>query len=58
MNDWNKMVEAFALQYSYNVQLDVSLRDLETTKQLNNESFSDLLMRWRGKTSKMPNCPS
>ena len=41
MNDWNKMAEAFAQQYSYNVQLDVSLRDLETKKQLNNDSFFD-----------------
>ena len=41
MNDWNKMAEAFAQQYSYNFQLDVSLKDLETTKQLSNESFSD-----------------
>ena len=45
MNDGNKMIEAFAQQYSYSVQLDVSLRDLETTKQLNNELFSDFLMR-------------
>ena len=37
MNDWNKMIESFAQQYSYNVQLNVSIRDLETTKQLNNE---------------------
>ena len=58
MNDWNKMAEAFAQQNSYNFQLDVSLKDLETTKQLSNESFSDFLMRWKGKTSKMPNHPS
>ena len=58
MNDCNKMIEAFAQQYSYNVQLDVSLRDLETTKQLNNGSFFYFLMKWRGKTSKMPNHPS
>ena len=45
MNDWNKTVEAFAPQYSYNVQLDVSLRDLETTKQLSNESFFDEVER-------------
>ena len=45
MNDWNKMAEAFARQYSYNVQLDVSLKDLETTKQLSNESFSDEVER-------------
>ena len=49
------MVEAFVQQYLYNVQLDVSLRDLETTKQLSNETFSDFLMRWREKASKMPN---
>nr|XP_023872939.1 uncharacterized protein LOC111985517 [Quercus suber] len=58
MNDWNKMAEAFAQQYSYNVQLDLSLRDLETTKQLSNESISDFLMRWRRKASKMPNHPN
>ena len=38
MNDSNKMAEAFAQQYSYNIQLDVSLRDLETTKKLSNDS--------------------
>ena len=58
MNDWNKMDEAFVQQYSYNVQLDVSLRDLETTKQLSNQSFSNFLMRWRGEASKMPIRPS
>ena len=52
------MAEAFVQQYSYNVQLDVSLRDLETTKQLSNKSFLDFLMRWRGKASKMPNFTS
>ena len=52
------MVEAFAQKYLYNVQLDVSLRDLETTKQLSNDSFSNFLMRWRGKASQMPNQPS
>ena len=45
MNDWNKTVEAFAPQYSYNVQLDVSLKDLENTKQLSNESFFDEVER-------------
>ena len=52
------MVEAFAQKYLYNVQLDVSLRDLETTKQLSNDSFSNFLMRWKGKASQMPNQPS
>ena len=45
MNDWNKMIESFAQQYSYNVQLNVSIRDLETTKQLSNEKFFDFLMK-------------
>nr|XP_023883250.1 uncharacterized protein LOC111995578 [Quercus suber] len=58
MNDWNKMAEAFAQQYSFNIQLDVSLKDLETIKQLSNESISDFLMRWRRKASKMLNLPS
>ena len=44
MNDWNKMAKTF-VQQSYNIQLDVSLKDLETTKQLSNESFSNFLMR-------------
>ena len=58
MNDWNKMDEAFVQQYSYNVQLDVSLKDLETTKQLSNALFFDFLMSWRGKASKIPNSPN
>ena len=39
------MVEAFAQKYLYNVQLDVSLRELETTKQLSNDSFSNEVER-------------
>ena len=41
--DWNELCTKFIKQYSLNVQLDVSLRDLQNTKQKYNESFTEYL---------------
>ena len=38
--------------------IDVTLRDLETTKQGVGETFSEYMMRWKGKTSRMVNRPN
>ena len=35
-----------------------NIHTMETTKQLSNALFFDFLMRWRGKTSKIPNRPN
>ena len=37
--------------------IDVTLRDLETTKQGFRETFSEYMTRWKGKASKMVNRP-
>ncbi|KAJ9185100.1 hypothetical protein P3X46_004767 [Hevea brasiliensis] len=53
--DWEELVRRFVQQYSYNTALDVTLRDLETTRQKPNETFSEYLLRWRKKAMKMTN---
>ncbi|KAJ9173793.1 hypothetical protein P3X46_016897 [Hevea brasiliensis] len=56
--DWEELVRRFVQQYSYNTALDVTLRDLETTRQKPNETFSEYLLRWRKKAMKMTNRPA
>ena len=56
--DWNELCAAFMKQYSLNVQLDVSLRDLQNTKQKYNESFAEYLTRWREKLGQMRHRPA
>ena len=55
---WNKLVELFVEQFIFNIVIDVTLRDLETTKQGVAEIFSDYMTRWKGKASKMVNSPN
>ena len=38
--------------------IDVTLRDLETSKQGARETFSEYMIRWKGKASKMVNRPN
>ena len=42
-------------QYDHNTKLEVSIRDLELTKQKYNESFSDFLTRFMNKAGLMKN---
>ncbi|KAF5931575.1 hypothetical protein HYC85_027746 [Camellia sinensis] len=51
--NWDEMAEAFVTQYSYNTQIEITTRDLETTRQEPKESFSDFVIRWRAKASTM-----
>ncbi len=37
---WGELIKVFVMQSSYNTMSDVTLRDLETTKQKNDETFS------------------
>ena len=57
-SNWHELCEAFAAQYAYNSSLDVSLRDLEMTKQKYGETFADFLIRWRNKASLLKDRPS
>ena len=49
------MYLTFLKQYEYNIKLEVSIRDLELTKQRSNESFSDFLTRFMNKAGLMKN---
>ena len=54
---WTELVNAFLTQFPFNMMIDITLRDLETTKQKEGETFSEYLVRWREKDSKMINRP-
>ena len=55
---WNELVELFVNQFIFNTTIDVTLRDLETTKQGIGETFSKYMTRWKGKASRMVNRPN
>ena len=40
---WNELVDLFVDQFIFNTMIDVTLRDLETTKQGVRETFSDYI---------------
>ena len=42
----------------YNVEMDITRRDLETTKQEPKESFSIFITKWRAKAAQMMSRPS
>ena len=45
-------------QFSFNTMIDVTLRDLETTKQGVGEAFFEYMTRWKGKASRVINRPN
>ena len=55
---WNELVELFMDQFIFNTMIDVTLRDLETTKQKVGETFFKYMIRWKGKESRMVNRPN
>ena len=54
----NELVELFVDQFIFNTMIDVTLRDLETTKQGVGETFSEYMTRWMEKASRMVNRPN
>jgi hypothetical protein len=52
-----ELVDLFMKQFSYNSMIDFTLRDLKKMCQRDNEIFSEFLVRWRAKASKMINRP-
>ena len=52
---WNELVDFFVDQFIFNTMIDVTLRDLETTKQGVGETFSKYMTRWETKASRMVN---
>lgn len=55
---WDDIGAAFVAHYNYNIQLEMTVRELESTKMEANESFANFVKRWRGKASQMIDCPS
>ena len=55
---WNELVELFVDQFIFNTMIDVTLRDLETTKQGEGETFFEYMTRWKNKLSRMVNRPN
>ena len=55
---WNDLVKLFMDQFIFNTMIDVTLRDLETTKQRLRETFSEYMTRLKGKVSKIVNRPN
>ncbi|XP_021747727.1 uncharacterized protein LOC110713586 [Chenopodium quinoa] len=55
---WADIVREFSNQYKYNEEIDITRRDLETTTQNINETFSSFITRWRNKAAKMINRPN
>ena len=52
---WNELVKLFVGQLIFNTMIDVTLRDLETTKQGVGVTFFEYMTRWKGKASRMVN---
>ena len=54
---WKDICHEFNNQYKYNIKVDVTRRDLETTKQELKESFSTFITKWRSKVAQMMSKP-
>ena len=48
---WEDICREFHKQYKYNIEVDITRRDLETTKQEPKESFSTFITKWRAKVA-------
>lgn len=55
---WQEIATIFVKHYAYNVQIEVTNRDLEMIKQKPNENFATFLTRWREKAAQMKTPPS
>ena len=53
IRDWDGLARAFVAQYIYNESLDITIRDLETTRQESQETLAEFVTRWRTKAAKM-----
>ena len=58
VKSWEDICHEFHNQYKYNIEVDVTMRDLETIKQELKESFSTFITKWRSKATQMMNRPN
>ena len=57
-DDWRALAEAFLNQYVTNIEMDMSLHDLENTKHEQKENFKEYIDRWRSQLLRMHTRPS
>jgi hypothetical protein len=57
-NTWEDICSEFFKQYRFNNELDVTRRDLETTKQDAKETFSSFITRWMATAVQMTSQPN
>ncbi|KAK9986685.1 hypothetical protein SO802_031636 [Lithocarpus litseifolius] len=50
--------DSLSLFFNFNIEVDITRRDLETTMQEPKESFSTFITKWRAKTAQMMKRPS
>ena len=55
---WEDICWEFHKQYTYNMEVDITRRNLETTKQKPKESFSTFITKGRAKAAQMMSRPS
>ncbi|KAI8550549.1 hypothetical protein RHMOL_Rhmol06G0116100 [Rhododendron molle] len=55
---WKDICAAFIAQYDYNIQLEVTTCESESTKMDAKETFADFVKRWRAKAAQMKDRPS
>ena len=48
---WEDICREFHKKYKYKIEVDITRRDLETTKQEPKESFSIFITKWRAKAA-------
>ena len=52
---WEGTCREFHNQYKYNIEMEITRRNLKTTKQEPKESFSTFITKWRSKAAQMMN---
>ena len=57
LRTWEDVAHEFLTQFAFSVDIDVSRRELEATKQRPNESISSFISRWRAKVVGMIDQP-
>ena len=50
---WEDIYQEFHKQYKYNMEVDITRKDLKTTKKESKESFSTFITKWRAKAAQM-----
>ena len=55
---WADLEQEFIIQYSFNIVVDISQRELEALKQMLDKSVTSFISRWREKITQIIDRPS